>query len=124
MTETGLVSAPVDPFDALLLAEVTPGVAVRPSERPLLRWSAHPSRYVEVGNLMLWARLVALVGENRVGRKRRSLGLFQPDSAALSARAISETFPSARFPTLADDIPPGIARGSACGQNEAPLVTL
>jgi hypothetical protein len=65
VTEAGLVSAPVDHFDRLLLAQATPDwqSAIRIVHYTI----GHTSElYDQVGNVMLQARLIALVSEGKL----------------------------------------------------------
>jgi hypothetical protein len=66
VTEAGLVSAPVDCFDPLLLAQAKPEWQ---SVAEVIHYSIFADafeHYDQVGNVMLRARLVALVGEGRL----------------------------------------------------------
>ncbi len=65
VTETGLASAPIDHFDPLLVAQATQ------DWQTVARIVGHamghdPGGYFQVGDVMLRARIVALVGEGRL----------------------------------------------------------
>ena len=65
VTETGLASAPIDYFDPLLLAQATPEwQAVARIVANAIGYNSEP--YLQVHELMLQARLVALVDQGRL----------------------------------------------------------
>jgi len=65
VTEAGLVSAPVDHFDPLLLAQATPDWQ-RASRVIANTMGYNSDPYLQVGDVMLRARVAALVGEGRL----------------------------------------------------------
>ena len=65
VTEGGLTSAPADHFDAQLLAQAT--TDWQPARLIIHETWAHTSEpYAQVGNVMLHARLAALVSEGKL----------------------------------------------------------
>jgi hypothetical protein len=61
---TGLVSAPVDHFDPLLIERATP--EWRKIARVVGDTMGNNFAYMQVGDMMLLARVVALVGEGKL----------------------------------------------------------